>query len=192
MTVANYSMPGIYRVTNAPPSPEPIVVRTDIAGFVGFAERGPLLIAPAVTLNPLFSAPVSAPNLPFDPSTLAIQLNSWQDYRNTFGGMIDTSYLAYAVRAFFENGGARCYVVRVAGSDPSAPPQTATLTVPADATPVGQTTALAAAVQSTSVDASGETTLSVSSSQGFSAGDSVSVGKGRCAEAMTIVAVPDA
>jgi uncharacterized protein len=192
MTVANYSMPGIYRVTSAPPSPEPIVVRTDIAGFVGFAERGPLPVSPAVAVNPLFGAPTPAANLPFDPSTLAIQLNSWQDYRNTFGGMSDTAYLAYAVRAFFENGGARCYVVRVAGSDPSALPQTSTLTVPADASPAGPSTTLTAGVQSTSVDAGGETTLSVSNSQGLSAGDSISVGKIGCAETMSIVAVPDA
>ena len=66
-------------------------LRTDIAGFVGYAERGPLL--------------------------LSVKLRSRREYEAVFGG-IAAGYLGEAVRGFFENGGATCYVVRVA--DPNS------------------------------------------------------------------------
>jgi phage tail sheath protein FI len=73
----------------ANPPPGPIsAVRTDIAAFVGMAERGPVDDAVAV--------------------------ESWDQFAASFGGFIPAGYLAYAVRAFFENGGRRCRVVRVA------------------------------------------------------------------------------
>ena len=62
--------------------------RTDIAGFVGIAERGPL----------------------HEP----VRLTSWREYHRVFGGFLPYAHLSYAVRAFFENGGAVCQVVRVA------------------------------------------------------------------------------
>jgi hypothetical protein len=66
----------------------PTLARTDVAGFVGIAERGPLH-TPRVVEN-------------------------WSDFRQLFGGHIAAGYLAYAVEGFFLNGGRRCYVVRVA------------------------------------------------------------------------------
>lgn len=63
-------------------------LRTDIAAFVGIADRGPL-------------------NLP-------VRIGSWLQFQSTFGDLIPNGYLAYAVRAFFANGGDTCYVVRVA------------------------------------------------------------------------------
>jgi hypothetical protein len=107
----------------------------DIAGFAGFAERGPL--PPAVT------------DENFDPSTVAIHLTGWDDYRATFGGFTGYGYLPYAVQAFFENGGTDCYVVRVAattGTDPSECPSTAIFPAPSPATPQTVTLALAAKV----------------------------------------------
>lgn len=82
--------PGVYIRHVETPSISP--VRTDVAGFVGVAERGPL----------------------FQP----VRLESWTDYRARFGGYIDQGFLAYALDGFFANGGRACYVVRVAG--PSA------------------------------------------------------------------------
>lgn len=68
-------------------------VPTDVAGFVGVVERGP-----------------TAPTL----------VDSWTAFQDVFGGFVDrapfvTPYwrLPYAVRGFFENGGARLYVARV-------------------------------------------------------------------------------
>jgi hypothetical protein len=69
--------------------PRPLAeTRTDVAGFVGFARRGPL----------------HAP----------LQVESWTQYEAAFGGFGGGGYLPYAVHAFFENGGRTAYVVRVA------------------------------------------------------------------------------
>ncbi|MDT3671277.1 MAG: phage tail sheath subtilisin-like domain-containing protein [Aromatoleum sp.] len=62
-------------------------LRTDIAGFVGLARRGP----------PGIAVPVES----------ARQFEAW------FGAPIDNGYLAYSARAFFENGGRRMWAVRV-------------------------------------------------------------------------------
>src|SRR5713226_323964 len=61
--------------------------RVDIPAFFGFASQGP--------------------------AHKAWQINSQAQFQAIFGGFIAGSYLAYTVRAFFENGGTRCYVVRV-------------------------------------------------------------------------------
>src|SRR5262249_42463436 len=90
-------------------------------GFVGFAERGPL---PPPNLTP--SGGVK-------PDDLAIRLTSWKEYTTVFGGFIPYGSLAYAVRAFFENGGTTCYVVRVAATnDPDLPsrPRVASTVIP--------------------------------------------------------------
>jgi len=83
-----YSTPGVYfeRVDEEPQVIGP--VRTDIAGFVGIAARGPL--------------------------HQAVRLSSWQQFVSTFGVHIPQGFLAYAVQGFFENGGQICWVVRVA------------------------------------------------------------------------------
>src|SRR5579872_927933 len=63
-------------------------VRTDVAAFVGVAARGPLN-----TPTPIYS---------------------WAQFEAQFGGFLDGPFLAYSVKAFFENGGVECHVVRVA------------------------------------------------------------------------------
>ncbi|HWA72759.1 MAG TPA: phage tail sheath C-terminal domain-containing protein [Polyangiaceae bacterium] len=111
--------PGLYRVPSARPHPTAGLVRTDIAGFVGMAERGPL--------------------------DRAVRLTTWEEYRRTFGGFQRFGYLPYAVRGFFENGGDTCYVVRVArgSGPPEALPAVAALTIPG--APAVSTTLAAAA-----------------------------------------------
>ncbi len=92
------SSPGISFEAVAPPLAESLP-RMDIAGFVGFAERGPI------------GTPVPVEGI--------------ERFRDVFGGPVelardeetgrmDTSYLLPAVEAFFQNGGRRCWVVRVA------------------------------------------------------------------------------
>lgn len=66
-------------------------IRTDIPGFVGIAEKGPL--------------------------HKPVRLESWKQFQSVFGGFIPQSYLAYAVHGFFENRGETCYVVRIADTD---------------------------------------------------------------------------
>ena len=85
-----YLTPGVYfELQDATP---PVIrrIRTDIAGFVGLAERGPL--------------------------NWAVQIDSWRQFQAKFGNFVSYSYLAYAVKGFFENGGRTCFIVRIAGS----------------------------------------------------------------------------
>lgn len=67
-------------------------LRTDIAGLAGLAERGPL--------------------------DRPVPVESWRQFVSWFGDVTPVGLLAYAVRGFFENGGRRCWVVRVASDDP--------------------------------------------------------------------------
>jgi hypothetical protein len=87
--------PGIYRQDVRDP-PRLRGVRLDVAGFVGIALRGP----------------VNQPT----------QVVSWADYERRFGGLEANvsgrdRLLPYAVQAFFAQGGARAWVVRVAAVD---------------------------------------------------------------------------
>jgi hypothetical protein len=97
-------------------------VRTDIAGFCGICERGPL--------------PEDFPPDKFDGSQAVVKLTSWSQFLTNFGNCQEYSYLAYAVRAFFENGGAECHVARIAATsspDPNQWPRKAFFTVPSAA-----------------------------------------------------------
>ncbi len=66
-------------------------LRTDVIGFVGLAERGP----------------VDRP----------IAVESLEQYRSELGGFPPSALLPLAVKAFFENGGRRAWVVRAAADD---------------------------------------------------------------------------
>jgi len=116
--MAAYLTPGVYRRPRAAEQREIRLVRTDVAGFAGFAERGPL----------------PEPGKPADPKAIAIRLTSWKEFLAIFGEFIPYGYLAYAVRAFFENGGTTCHVVRIAAThtnDKLRRPRTASFTLPA-------------------------------------------------------------
>ena len=90
-----YLSPGVY-IEEVSTGPRPIEgVSTSTAGFVGETERGP-----------------TRPRL----------VTSWTDYQRWYGGYLDRApfdtpnvFLPYAVRGFFENGGQRLFVARVAG-----------------------------------------------------------------------------
>lgn len=84
--------PGVYYQTVDAGSPPVTPLRTDIAAFVGIAERGPV--------------------------DVPVPVESWQQFVSWFGGCTPVGFLAYAVRGFLENGGRRCWVVRVASKDP--------------------------------------------------------------------------
>ncbi|MBU8896468.1 hypothetical protein KRR26_12675 [Corallococcus sp. M34] len=92
-------LPGIRFEVQAPPVEEALP-RMDVAAFVGFAASGPLHVPVAVEDPADFEAVFGgAPTLARDPVT----------------GEVVMAHLASAVRAFFRNGGRRCWVVRVAG-----------------------------------------------------------------------------
>jgi phage tail sheath protein FI len=98
-----YVTPGVYLQPQPAQSDDIRLVRTDVAGFVGLTERGPL------------PPPNATPDVAVG---AAVRLTSWAEFLATFGGFVPFSYLAYAVRGFFDNGGTTCYVVRVAGLTP--------------------------------------------------------------------------
>lgn len=89
----HYDVPGVAFERLDATGPSVVGVRTDVAGFVGIAERGP----------------VGTP----------IPLESVRQFEGHFGGPTTSGYLAYCVRAFFANGGRRCWAVRVVGQDAS-------------------------------------------------------------------------
>lgn len=89
--------PGVYYQRVDASAPAISALRTDIAGFVGIATRGPL----------------------HEP----LPVQSWRQFGAYFGDFTGAGYLAYAVRGFFENGGQRCWVVRV-GSELSVRAET--------------------------------------------------------------------
>lgn len=85
-----YTTPGVYFETADPASTGITALRTDIAAFVGIAERGPL----------------DRPQ----------RTRSWEQFAATFGSFVRNGYLAYAAKAFFDNGGQVLYAIRVAAA----------------------------------------------------------------------------
>ncbi len=93
-----YLSPGVY-VEEFDSGPSPMQgVGTSTAGFVGVAEKGPVIGAPVLVTGPA-------------------------DFTRKFGGYLQASefgeyrYLAYAVNNFFANGGGRAFIMRVAPED---------------------------------------------------------------------------
>ncbi len=96
--MAEYLSPGVY-VEEFDSGSKPMEgVGTSTAGFIGLAERGPVVGVPQLVTN-------------------------FADFKRTYGGYLSENefgeyrFLAYAVEQFFLNGGSRCFVTRVAPSD---------------------------------------------------------------------------
>ena len=98
MPVRTPRLPGL-RFETQPPPPTITLPRMDIAAFVGFAAAGPLH-RPVAIEDPGEFTNVFGQDLPL----------AWDPER----GEVENAYLAPAVRAFFRNGGRRCWVIRVA------------------------------------------------------------------------------
>lgn len=106
-----YFSPGVYveEYDNGPRSIEG--VGTSTAGFIGLAEKGPVVGAPLLCTN-------------------------FKDFTRQFGGFLNEfsfgeyRFLANSVEQFFVNGGTRCFVTRVAPADAKAASKSAgTITV---------------------------------------------------------------
>jgi phage tail sheath protein FI len=92
-----YLSPGVY-VEEVDTGSKPIEgVATSTVGFLGITERGPV-----------------APTL----------ITSFSEYVRVFGRYVQDRFLPYAVEGFFQNGGKRCFVMRVASRQPAAVPAT--------------------------------------------------------------------
>ncbi len=84
-----YFTPGVY-VEEIEIGAKPIEgVSTNIAGFLGEAERGPL--------DPTF-------------------ITNFDQFKKLYGGYVK-GYLAHAVEGYFNNGGASCFVARIIGQN---------------------------------------------------------------------------
>lgn len=84
-------------------------VRMDVCAFVGVAPRGPAR-EPAPSEGRLPEGPTL--HLPRRRS-LAVAVESFDEYRRLYGGFEGPGRLPFAVASFFEQGGRRAYVVRV-------------------------------------------------------------------------------
>jgi phage tail sheath protein FI len=80
--------PGVYYQRVDVSAPAISALRTDIAGFVGIATCGPL--------------------------HQGLPVQTFRQFQAYFGDFTGAGFLSYAVRGFFENGGQRCWIVRVA------------------------------------------------------------------------------
>jgi phage tail sheath protein FI len=92
--MATYRTPGLYREDIFLPPSEGL--RTAVPAFLGYASSDAQ--EPVATNTP-------------QPLTL------WPQFEWHFGKPLSYSYLAYAVRGFFANGGRLCYVVRLEDGD---------------------------------------------------------------------------
>ena len=97
--MAEYLTPGVF-IEDVPSTAPMEPAGTSTGGFIGTAERGPVG-------EPVF-------------------LSSWNAYLEKFAKGMSTPFiadsdLAYAVYGFFQNGGKKCYVIRVAGESAQAP-----------------------------------------------------------------------
>lgn len=89
--------------------PQPIVgVETSIAAFIGVAEDNVVIpLSPGAVAQDPPTAPAGEPQL----------ITSWSEFEKAFGEIQSGNMvLAHAVKGFFENGGKRCWVIRVATS----------------------------------------------------------------------------
>ena len=102
--MAEYLSPGVY-VEEFNSGPRPIqAAGTAMAAFVGFAPSGP--------------------------KNQAVLITNWSQFVETFGKIepglnvpnphMDGAYLSHCVYGYFQNGGGRCYVVRIALDDDSS------------------------------------------------------------------------
>lgn len=89
-----HQTPGVYSQSADASAAGVAPLRTDVAGLVGIAQRGPL--------------------------HLAVPVESYRQFVAWFGDAFENGYLAYCARGFFENGGRRLWAVRVASPAASA------------------------------------------------------------------------
>jgi hypothetical protein len=102
-----YLSPGVY-VEEVPSAARPIAgVGTSTAGFIGFVDEDVTMpLQPGSQTQRLTITPAGEPTL----------LTNWEEFKNSFGDGVQAGNktLAHAVYGFFNNGGTRCWVLRVA------------------------------------------------------------------------------
>ena len=96
-----YLSPGVY-VEEVDTGAKPIEgVGTATAAFVGFTEKAQLVerVDGGRAVRDLLNKPTLVTN--------------WTQFTERFGGFVEGAYLPHAIYGYFQNGGARCYVLSV-------------------------------------------------------------------------------
>lgn len=107
--MSQYLSPGVY-VEEVPSAVKPIAgVGTSIAGFIGVSADIPADKMPPKPGGGNFTQSEAGVPKP---------VNNWEEFKQLFGDFQDANqYLAHAVYGFFNNGGTRCWVIRVSSVD---------------------------------------------------------------------------
>lgn len=175
--MAEYLSPGVY-VEEYDSGATPMQgVSTSTAGFVGLAERGPV---------------VGQPQL----------VTSFADYKRMYGGYLSEAaygtarFLPYAVEQFFANGGSRAYIMRAVPGDARAAALTTGVLRLTAANPGAwaedmRVTVSAASKAKTQVLAVSGADLTLKNADGFNAGDVVELFDGKTTAHATIKGVLD-
>ena len=175
--MAEYLSPGVY-VEEYDSGATPMQgVSTSTAGFVGLAERGPV---------------VGQPQL----------VTSFADYKRMYGGYLSEAayggnrFLPYAVEQFFINGGSRAYIMRAVPADAKAGTVTAGVLKITAANPGAwaedmRVTVSPASKAKTQVLAVNGADLTLKNADGFNPGDVVELFDGKTAAHATVKSVLD-
>ena len=175
--MAEYLSPGVY-VEEYDSGAVPMQgVSTSTAGFIGLAQRGPV---------------VGKPQL----------VTSFADYKRAFGGYLSEAkfgaarFLPYAVEQFFINGGSRAYIMRVAAEGALAANATAGALKIQAANPGEWGNKIRVGIEASSkaktqVAAVNGAELTLKNAEGFSAGDVVELFDGKSKAYATIVSALD-
>ena len=175
--MAEYLSPGVY-VEEYDSGATPMQgVSTSTAGFVGLAERGPVIGQPQL-------------------------VTSFSDYKRMYGGYLsDAAYgnnrfLPYAVEQFFANGGARAYIMRAVPADAKAGSVTTGVLKITAANPGAwaedlRVTIAPASKAKTQVLAASGADLTLKNADGFNPGDVVELFDGKATAHATVKSVLD-
>ncbi len=175
--MAEYLSPGVY-VEEYDSGAVPMQgVSTSTAGFIGLAQRGPV---------------VGKPQL----------VTSFADYKRAYGGYLseakfgDARFLPYAVEQFFINGGSRAYIMRVA-ADGAAAAKAAAGVLHIEAANPGEwgnkirVSLEASSKAKTQVIAVNGADLTLKNAEGFNPGDVVELFDGKAKAYATILSALD-
>lgn len=175
--MAEYLSPGVY-VEEYDSGATPMQgVSTSTAGFVGLAERGPVIGQPQL-------------------------VTSFADYKRMYGGYLSQAaygsnrFLPYAVEQFFANGGARAYIMRAVPGDAKAGSRTTGVLKLTAANPGAWAEDLRvvltpASKAKTQVLAVNGADLTLKNADGFNPGDVVELFDGKTAAHATVKSVLD-
>ena len=175
--MAEYLSPGVY-VEEYDSGATPMQgVSTSTAGFVGLAERGPVIGQPQL-------------------------VTSFADYKRMYGGYLSQAaygsnrFLPYAVEQFFANGGARAYIMRAVPGDAKAATLTTGVLKLTAANPGAWAEDLRVVVTpaskaKTQVLAVNGADLTLKNADGFNPGDVVELFDGKTAAHATVKSVLD-